>query len=59
MKKKVILKDLWIIVLDIIAVNLSYYLALLIRFFVNGKFRPSDLENMKELNEAVMDHLLL
>lgn len=41
MKKKAILKDLWIIVLDIIAVNLSYYLALLIRFFVNGEFRPT------------------
>ena len=33
-------KDLWIVVLDIIAVNASYLLALLIRFFVNGAFRP-------------------
>ena len=41
MKKKAILKDLWIIVFDLIAVNLSYYLALLIRFFVNGQFRPT------------------
>lgn len=33
-------KDLWIVVLDIIAVNASYFLALVIRFFVNGSFRP-------------------
>ena len=32
--------DLWIVVLDIIVVNASYLLALLIRFFVNGAFRP-------------------
>lgn len=38
MKKKAIIKDLWIIVLDIIAVNLSYYLALFIRFYKNGVF---------------------
>ena len=41
LKKKAVLNDLWILVLDIIAVNLSYYLALLIRFFVNGEFRPT------------------
>ena len=34
-------KDSWIVLLDILAVNLSYYLALLIRFFVEGEFRPS------------------
>ena len=28
-------KDLWIVLLDIIAVNAAYYLALLIRFFGN------------------------
>ena len=33
-------KDLWIVVLDMISVNVSYLLALLIRFFVNGSFRP-------------------
>ena len=33
-------KDLWIVILDIIAVNAAYLLALLIRFFVNGAFRP-------------------
>ena len=30
--------DLWVILLDIIAVNISHFLALLIRFFVGGKF---------------------
>ena len=34
-----IAKDLWIVLLDIIAVNTSYFLALLIRFYVNGEFR--------------------
>lgn len=33
--------DIWIAVLDIIAVNASYYLALLIRFYVNFQFRPT------------------
>ena len=28
-------KDLWIVLLDIIAVNAAYYLALIIRFFDN------------------------
>ena len=28
-------RDLWVVLLDILAVNLSYYLALLIRFFDN------------------------
>ena len=35
-------KDLWIVLLDIIAVNAAYYLALLIRFFDNVEFRPAD-----------------
>lgn len=34
-----IAKDLWIVLLDIIALNASYFLALLIRFYVNGEFR--------------------
>lgn len=34
-------KDLWIVLLDILAVNLSYFLALLIRFYVNFEFRPT------------------
>lgn len=36
-----IAKDLWIVLLDIIAVNAAYFLALLIRFYVNFEFRPS------------------
>ena len=35
-----IARDLWIVLLDIIAVNLSYFLALLIRFYVNFQLRP-------------------
>lgn len=38
---KVLRDDLWVILLDIIAVNAAYYLALLIRFFVGGKFLTS------------------
>lgn len=34
-------KDLWIVLLDIIAVNMSYFLALMIRFYVNFEFRPT------------------
>ena len=33
--------DLWVIFLDIIAVNASHFLALMIRFFVGGKFYTS------------------
>ena len=36
-----IAKDLWIVLLDIIAVNAAYFLALLIRFYVNGEFRAT------------------
>ncbi len=41
MKKlwSLISKDLWIVLLDILAVNAAYYLALLVRFFINGQFR--------------------
>ena len=37
MKKiwNLVAKDLWIVLLDIIAVNVSYFLALLVRFFDN------------------------
>lgn len=38
---KNISKDLWIVILDIIAVNAAYFLALLIRFYVNFEFRPT------------------
>ena len=33
-------RDLWVVLLDIVAVNISYYLALLIRFYVNFQLRP-------------------
>lgn len=36
-----IARDLWIVLLDIIAVNAAYFLALLIRFYVNFEFRPT------------------
>ncbi len=36
-----IARDLWIVLLDIIAVNGSYILALLVRFYVNFEFRPT------------------
>ena len=36
-----ILKDLWIVLLDILAVNAAYVLALLLRFYVNFEFRPT------------------
>lgn len=38
---KALAKDLWIVILDILAVNLAYFLALMLRFFVNGEFRPT------------------
>lgn len=34
-------RDLWVILLDVVAVNAVYYLALLIRFYVNSEFRPT------------------
>ena len=33
--------DIWIILLDIISVNAAYFLGILIRFFVGGKFYTS------------------
>lgn len=36
-----IAKDLWVVLLDIVAVNASYLLALLLRFYVNFEFRPT------------------
>ena len=35
------LKDWWIVLLDAVAVNAAYFLALLIRFYVNFEFRPT------------------
>lgn len=34
-------RDIWVVLLDVIAVNAAYFLALLIRFYVNGVFRQS------------------
>ena len=39
--RNTIAKDLWIVLLDILAVNASYFLALLVRFYVNFEFRPT------------------
>lgn len=43
MKKigKVICRDLWTVLLDIVALNISWFLALLVRFYVNGALLPS------------------
>ena len=43
MLKKVrnaIAMDLWVLLLDVLAVNASYFLALIIRFYVNFQLRP-------------------
>ena len=42
MKKQLVLlvKDFWIVLLDIIAVNTAYFLALILRFYVNFALRP-------------------
>ena len=39
-----LVKDLWIVLLDILAVNAAYFLALLIRFFDNFEFTPENEE---------------
>lgn len=39
--KQILKSDLWIILFDLVTVNLSYYIALLIRFYVNNQFRPT------------------
>ncbi len=39
--KRFLKMDLWVMLLDMIAVNASYYFALLVRFYVNSEFRPS------------------
>lgn len=36
-----LIKDRWIALLDIVAVNVAYFLALLVRFYVNNTFRPT------------------
>ena len=47
--KNVIAKDLWVVLLDLIAVNLSYYLAFYFRFYVNLKL---GLENAETYRDA-------
>lgn len=39
--------DLWILVLDVIAVNLSYFIALVVRFYMNGQVKPTGAEYFK------------
>ena len=41
---KAIAQDLWVVLLDVLAVNASYFLALLIRFYVNFQLRPVAVE---------------
>lgn len=38
------LRDFWVVLLDIVAVNASYYLAIMIRFFVNFEMNPAAAE---------------
>ncbi len=42
-KKRLISNDIWVIVLDIIAVNVAYLLALAVRYYVNNEFHPGSL----------------
>ena len=49
--KDTIAKDLWVVLLDLIAVNLSYYLAFLFRFYVNLKL---GLENADKYQSAFL-----
>lgn len=42
--RKAIAQDLWVVLLDVLAVNASYFLALLIRFYVNFQLRPVAVE---------------
>lgn len=43
-RKKLQKSDLWMIILDIIAVNISYFLALMIRYCIDFKIRPVALD---------------
>lgn len=42
--KKIIRADLWVVLLDIIAVNISYFLALMVRYYIDFKLRPVALD---------------
>lgn len=46
--KDTIAKDLWVVLLDLIAVNLSYYLAFYFRFYVNLKLGLENAEKYKD-----------
>ena len=50
MKKlwKLISKDLWVFLLDILAVNAAYILALLVRFYINFQIRPTGAEYFED-----------
>ncbi len=49
--KDLIAKDLWVVLLDLVAVNLSYYLAFFFRFYVNLKL---GLENAEKYHAAFL-----
>ncbi len=49
--KESITKDLWVVLLDLVAVNLSYYLAFYFRFYVNLKL---GLENAEKYRSAFL-----
>ena len=38
--------DLWVFLLDVVAVNAAYFLAILLRFYINMTFRPMVLEEI-------------
>lgn len=42
------LKDIWVVLLDVIAVNAAYYLALMIRYFVNFSFNPAASQHLND-----------
>ncbi len=41
-----IAKDLWIVLLDVLAVNAAYFLALVVRYYYNSGFQNSDVQNI-------------
>ena len=47
--KDTIAKDLWVVFLDLIAVNLSYYLAFYFRFYVNLKLGLENAEKYRDV----------
>ena len=45
---KGIVKDIWVVLLDIIAVNAAYYLTLLIRYYANFQMNPGALVHLED-----------